>query len=215
MKECKILNKILLQITLLTFVLLVLCGCFELGDFESDETYFEYFPSVVLIDKNESRLTYSVEDYFYTEEGINDYVSNIAYKEYLYLAVEVKKDLLLNEFNLSFCSEQDCKLEVSIFILDTLPSNIRGYDEPLYDDENNKIEYDDPVEPLDSKVIYLETNKWTSSYLIDLSKNESIEIKEGQYIILRFENNSFKGKEEGLSLVTFTTTNLLIRTQGS
>ena len=50
-------------------MLLGLCGCFELGEFETDEEYFEYFPSVKLIEKNESSRDYSVKDYFYTEDN--------------------------------------------------------------------------------------------------------------------------------------------------
>lgn len=194
---------------------LSLCGCFELGDFESDEEYFECFPSVELIDKNKSSDNYSVKDYFYTEEGINDYISNIPYAQYLYLAVQVNKDLLLDELLLSFCSQEDCKLEISVFISENIPSNIRGYDDPLYDENNEKINYDDPIEALDTKILYLNANKWTSSYLIDRSRNNYLSISEGKYIILRFENNSFVGKEKNLTLSTFTTTNLLIRTQGS
>lgn len=215
MKECNLFKKIIKKFTLATLVLLSLSGCYELGEFESDEQYFKYFPSVELIDKDKSRESYSVEDYFYTEEGINEYQSDVPYKEYLYLFVKVDNDFRLNELNLSFCSEQDCALEVSIYILDSIPSNIRGYDDPLYDEEGNVIEYDDPMEALDTKIIYLDANKWTSSYLIDKSRNEYIAIDKGQYIVLRFENNSFVGKEKGLPLATFTTTNLLIRTQGS
>ena len=170
---------------------LSLCGCFELGDFESDEEYFECFPSVELIDKNKSS------------------------DNYLYLAVQVNKDLLLDELLLSFCSQEDCKLEISVFISENIPSNIRGYDDPLYDENNEKINYDDPIEALDTKILYLNANKWTSSYLIDRSRNNYLSISEGKYIILRFENNSFVGKEKNLTLSTFTTTNLLIRTQGS
>lgn len=194
---------------------LSLCGCFELGDFESDEEYFECFPSVELIDKNKSSDNYSVKDYFYTEEGINDYISNIPYAQYLYLAVQVNKDLLLDELLLSFCSQEDCKLEISVFISENIPSNIRGYDDLLYDENNEKINYDDPIEALDTKILYLNANKWTSSYLIDRSRNNYLSLSKGKYIILRFENNSFVGKEKNLTLSTFTTTNLLIRTQGS
>lgn len=208
-------KKIIKKLTLLTLVLLSLSGCYELGEFESDEQYFEYFPSVELIDKDKSSKSYSVKDYFYTEEGINEYQSDVPYKEYLYLFVKVDNGFHLNEINLSFCSQQECTLEVSIYVLDSIPSNIRGYDDPLLDDEGNEIEYDDPIDALDTKIIHLDANKWTSSYLINKSRNEYIAVEKGQYIAFKFENNSFKGKEKGLPLTTFTTTNLLIRAQGS
>lgn len=201
--------------SLITLLSLSLCGCYELGEFESEEQYFEYFPSVDLIDKDKSTHNYSVEDHFYTKEGINDFESNIPYKEYLYLSIQAKKDLPLNELNLSFCSQQDCTLEVSIYLLDSMLSNIRGYDDPSHDDEGNEIKYDDPIDALAKKSIYLTANKWSSSYLLDKPRNEYVAISAGQYIVLRFENNSYVGKEKGLPLATFTTTNLLIRAQGS
>lgn len=214
MKEFNFTKKIIHVTTLTILLLLSLCGCYELGDYEEEE-YFEYFPSVMLINKDESSQSYSVEEYFYTEEGINDYISNIPYKEYLYLCIQVNKDLLLNELSLSFCSNQGCVLEVSIFLVDDIPSHIRGYDEPLYDEEDNLINYDDPTIPLATKIISLGANKWVSSYLLDYAKNDYITVTAGQYIVLRFENNSFVGKEKELDLATFTTTNLLIRAERS
>lgn len=202
-------------IALYSLILLAVCGCYELGDFDSNEYYYECFPTVSLIDKNKIIQNYEVEEYFYTEEGINEYKSDVPYKEYLYFYVQVKKDMLLDEFNLSFCSNQDCVLEISVFILDSFPTNIQGYDDPSYDEENNKIEYGDPVDALDTKVLNLTAEKWLSTYMINRPRNDLMAINEGQYIVLRFENNSFLGKEKGLSLVTFTTTNLLIRAQGS
>ena len=214
MKEFNFSKRLIHIITLTILLSLSLCGCFELGDYEEGE-YFEYFPSVKLIDKEENGKNYSVEDYFYTEEGVNDFVSDIPYKQYLYLCIQVDKNLLLNELNLSFCSNEECSFEISAFISNDIPNDIRGYDEPLYDDENNLIKYDDPTNPLTTKIIHLNANKWVSSYILNYGRNDYIAINEGQYIILRFENNSFVGKEKGLSLATFTTTNLLIRAERS
>ena len=214
MMQSNIKNKIK-KATLLSLLTISLCGCYELGDYEDDQDYFDTFPSVELIEKDKSSQSYDVEDYFYTKEGINDFVSNIPYKQYLYLNIEVEKDILLNELNLSFCSENDCSLEISVFILDRLPNNIKGYDDPDNNENGESINYDDPTNALFTRNIYLTANSWTSSYLINYSKNDYVALTSGQYIVLRFENNSFVGKEKGLPLATFTTTNLLIRAQGS
>lgn len=209
------LKKIFIKASLLFTTLFSLCGCFELGEYENEGQYFDYFPIVELMDMHKSTEDYAVEDYFYTEEGINEFESEIPYKEYLYLSIQTKEKVLLDEVNLSFCSNEKCELQVSVFILDTMPLTIRGYDDPEFDEEENKIEYDDPMTPLVSKTVYLSANKWTSTYVIDRPKNNFIEVQKDQYIVLRFENNSWLGKEQNLPLVSFTTTNLLIRTQGS
>lgn len=215
MMESNFLTNKIKKATLTTLVSLSLCGCFELGEFEDDQHYFDTFPSVQLMEKDKNSKSYDVDEYFYTEEGINDFISNIPYREYLYLFVKVEEDFLLNELNLSFCSENDCMLEISVFLLDDIPSDIRGYDDPTHDEENNLIEYDDPQDAMFTKNIHLNASSWTSSYLIDYPRGQYIEVTKGQYIALRFENNSYVGKEKGLPLATFTTTNLLIRAQGS
>ena len=215
MMESNYLKNKIKKVTLISLVSLSLCGCFELGEFEDEQQYFDTFPSVELMEKDKSSHSYAVEDYFYTEKGINEFISDIPYKEYLYLFIQVDKDFLLNELNLSFCSENDCLLEISVFLLDDILSDIRGYDDPTHDEENNPIEYDDPKEALFTKNVHLSASSWNSSYLIDYPRGEYIAVTSGQYIALRFENNSYVGKEKGLPLATFTTTNLLIRAQGS
>lgn len=215
MMESKKLKNLIIKTSLLSTMLFGMCGCFELGDYESDDEYFEFFPNVLLIDMHKNEKTYAVKDYFYTEEGVNDFVSDVDVDEYLYLSVQVKKDLLLDEVNLSFCSTTDCTLTVSIFIVDQLPQKIRGYDDPELDEEDKPIEYDDPTEPFSTKLIHLEADEWDSSYLINQSRNDFIEVEKDQYILLRFENNSWEGKAENRPLVSFTTTNLLIRAQRS
>lgn len=215
MMESKRLKNLIIKTSILSTILISLCGCFELGEYESDEEYFECFPNVELIDLNKDKQTYSVEEYFYTEEGVNDFKCDIDAKEYLYLAVQVKKDLLIDEVNLSFCCPIDCALNVSVFIVDTLPSKIRGYDDPANDEEENPIEYDDPTEVFASKYVYLSAGEWNSTYLINQSRNDLISVNKDQYILLRFENNTWLAKENGEPSVAFKTTNLLIRAQGS
>lgn len=202
---------------IVAFVLLgCLCGCFNLGDFEDEQNYYDTFDEVTLISLDKSIRSYSVEEYFYTEEGVNDYECDVPKGQYIYAAIKVGKEIALDDLSLSFYSDYNDSLYVSVFLVDSIPSSIRGYDDDKdEDDEGNEIVYDDPITPIETGVIPLESGKWRSTMLVDCSKNNYLDVTEGQYILIRFENNSWSGKQNGYSKLEFTLTNLLISAQRS
>ena len=122
---------------------------------------------------------------------------------------------MLDDLSLSFYSEDTVNLYISVFLVDVIPSNIQGYDDKLVDDEGNEINYDDPKEPIETCVVPLEKGKWKSTMILDFSRNNYLSITEGQYLVFRFENNSYNGKLNGYSKLEFTLTNLLICAQRS
>jgi hypothetical protein len=184
-----------------------------LGDFEDNQDYFDTFEEVKLISFEKTIKGYSTEDYFYTEEGINDYECDIPAGKYIYAAIEVEKDILLDDLSLSFYSDNTGELYISVFLVDTIPSVIRGYDDKASDDDGNEIEYDDPITAIRTCVVPLEGGKWRSTMIVDCSKNNYLSITEGQYLLIRFENNSWNGKQNGYSMMEFMLTNLLICAQ--
>ena len=199
---------------LFAFILILcLCGCYNLGDFEDEQDYFDTFKEVKLISLEKTIEVYSTEDYFYTEEGINDYECDIPAKKYIYAAIKVEKDILLDDLSLSFYSDYTGDLYISVFLVDVIPSVIRGYDDKTEDDDGNTINYDDPLTAIKTSVIPLEAGKWRSTMIVDSSKNNYLSITEGQYLLIRFENNSWNGKQNGYSMMEFMLTNLLICAQ--
>ena len=210
----KVCSKNLYKIVIL-ILLLCLSGCFNLGDFEDDENYFETFEEVTLISLDKTSKSYSTKEHFYTEEGINDYRCEIPQKEYIYAVIEVGNDILLDDLSLSFYSENSGNLYISVFVTDVVPSKIRGYDDKEEDEEGNKVEYDDPVTAITTCVVPLEAGEWRSTMIVDLYKNNYLNVTEGQYILIRFENNSWNGNQNGYSKMKFMLTNLLICAQGS
>ena len=56
MMESNFLTNKIKKATLISLVSLSLCGCFELGEFEDDQQYFDTFPSVELIEKEQKTL---------------------------------------------------------------------------------------------------------------------------------------------------------------
>ena len=69
-------------------ILIILClgltGCFNLGDFEDDQDYFDTFEEVELVNLNKNKEGYSTEDYFYTKEGVNEYECDVTSYYYIY-----------------------------------------------------------------------------------------------------------------------------------
>lgn len=201
---------------LFAFILILcLCGCYNLGDFEDDQDYFDTFEEVELISLDKTIKGYSTEDYFYTEEGINDYDCDVPAGKYIYAAIKVEKDILLDDLSLSFYSEYAGTLYISVFLTDVIPSNIKGYDDKNEDDDGNEIAYDDPLTAIKTSVVPLEAGKWRSTMIVDSPKNNYLSITEGQYLLIRFENNSWYGKQNGYSTMEFMLTNLLICAQRS
>jgi hypothetical protein len=186
-----------------------------LGDFEDEQDYFDTFKEVELISFEKAIKGYSTEDYFYTEEGINDYECDIPAGKYIYAAIKVEKDILLDDLSLSFYSDYTDNLYISVFVVDNIPSSIKGYNDKDTDDYGNEIKYDDPITAIKTLVVPLEGGKWRSTMIVDCSKNNYLSITEGQYLLLRFENNSWNGKQNGYSMMDFTLTNLLICAQRS
>jgi hypothetical protein len=210
----KVCNKNL-KILILLILILGLCGCYNLGDFEDDQEYFDIFEEVELISLDKKIIGYSTEDYFYTEEGINDYICHIPSNEYIYAAIKVEKNILLDDLSLSFYSDVTTNLYISVFLVDTIPSNIRGYDDEKEDEDGNEIIYDDPVEAIETCIIPLNSGEWRTKMILDFSRNNYLSIAEGQYILIRFDNNSWNGKQNDYSKLDFMLTNLLICAQRS
>ena len=52
MMESNYLKNKIKKVTLISLVSLSLCGCFELGEFEDEQQYFDTFPSVELMEKD-------------------------------------------------------------------------------------------------------------------------------------------------------------------
>lgn len=204
-----------LKLAFALIFVLCLCGCFNLGDFEDEQNYFDTFKEVKLISLDKTTKNYSVKDYFYTEEGVNDYECDVPSGEYIYAALKVEKNIILDELSLSFYSNSTENLYISVFLSDNIPSSIRGFDDEATDDEGNEITYDDPTETIDSAIVPLTGKEWRTTMLLNFPKNNGLKINEGQFLLIRFENNSWLGKQNGYNKIDFMLTNLLIRAQRS
>jgi hypothetical protein len=154
---------------------------------------------------------------------------------YVYMAIPVETDLNIDSVALYLNAQQTCSLEIVFYVVDDLPNggnftNIRLLGEPEYqqklDEDGNpmtdgnglpiygeeKIEYSDPDDSLivAKTTLQLKDGKWDPLIVENWDKGNTLEIKEGQFLLLRFINNSGANTTGNLS-VAFRVTNLLIR----
>lgn len=215
------------------FIVFFVSGCYDLGIFKNDEEYYSTFGDVKLINQNGTD-TYSFKDYFYNTQSVNSFSGDIVEKDkYIYFVLPVVKDFNLAEFSLYLNSDTNGVVYYSLYVVDIIPTNIRNYTDPKStekkDDDGNVVTDEDgnPVMedieygdlPEDSSVyqssITLEQNKW-KSFTIKLSTKQSTQtnkysVQNGQYIIVKFENNSGLGFDKGYNSLAFSITNVLIR----
>ena len=188
-----------------------------------------------VIDKDVETQDYSIQDYFYNKNTGEDFVygdpkdeesddgKDIPQLLYTYMAIPVEQDLNIDSVALYFNALQTCALEVVLYVVGELPNGgkftgIRLLGEPEYPqkldegnpemDENNQP-YSDPDDELivARSTVYVSENKWVA---LVMEANNSIEVKESQYLLLRFLNNCGASTGENPP-VAFRVTNLLVR----
>ena len=228
-------------------------GCDDLGVYENTEEYYSAFGDVVLISgTSKERDTYSVEKYFYNNESREDFLAGedgaykgIAYSDYVYMAVPFESRIDMDTLALYIQAQEDVTVYINVFVTDTIPSSWKSIADNVTNNEesgtlpdagsgestgNEEKEYDDPDPEtrVGEIAVHLKNGKWGSfvldEFYVDGATQKSIEIKDGQYILLQFRNNSgvrmfdekkqaFVDPQTGLELqkAEITMTNLLIR----
>ena len=229
------------------------CGCEDLGAYENTEEYYSSFGDIVLIDgTTKNKKEYSVEKYFYNKESREDFLrgedgayKGVEHSDYVYLAIPFESNINMDTLALFIQSKNDVTVYISVFVSDKIPTNFKAIadnqmngdssgnalgeqtgdetqnTEPVYDDPN-------PETRIGDVVVHLKNGKW-NSFVLDVFKiggktQNSIQINDGQYILLQIRNNSgvrvFNEEKQayvdaltGIELPSaeITMTNLLIR----
>lgn len=195
-----------------------------------------YQNNSITAEKDIQSKDYSVKDYFYNkntgenftygdpEDEFSDEGKDIPQLYYVYMAIPVRQDLRIDSFALYFNVIQTCSMEIFFYMVDELPdggdfTNVRLLGEPEYHQklENGetiyeKIKYSDPNDDLivAKATMRAKTGMWVSIVVDHWNDENMMEIKKGQYLLLRFVNNS-GANIEGNPPVEFRVTNLLIR----
>ena len=249
----KSISKAFVALCMAAIILIAACGCEDLGAYENTEEYYSSFGDIVLIDgTTKNKTEYSVETYFYNKESREDFLrgedgayKGVEYAEYVYMAIPFESSIDMDTLALFIQSQNDVTVYISVFVSDKIPTNFKAIaDNQITDgstgsalggesgDETQNTEpvYDDPDPEtrIGEVAVHLKNGKWNSFVLDEFNINgetqKSIQINDGQYILLQIRNNSgwrlfdeekqvFVDPQTGLELqkAEITMTNLLIR----
>lgn len=248
----KIFLKKVIPLIVAVVMAVTLTGCFDLGDFESEEDYYNSFGDVRLVyqnpestDKDVDTEDYSVRDYFYNGNTGNDFEygdpdddesdegKDIPSLPYVYMALPIEDDVEIDSIALFFKSSVSGLLKIELYLVDVLPNdgdftNVKLFGDPerqkkldengdpVLDEEGNPIlepvVYDDPSQEklVASENVYLNAEVWDSMLVDRFAGENTLQVKDKQFILLKFVNNGGFKAEDDLS-IPFKTTNLLVR----
>ena len=175
------------------------------------------------------------EDFTYGDpkDDESDEGKDIPQLSYVYMAIPVQQDMSIESFVLYVNARQTCTLDVSFYVVDELPDGgdfthvmllgdpeyqpkldeddapiLDGNGDPMYE----LVLYSDPHESLlvSEGKAHVKSGEWVALMVDAWKSGDTLEIKESQYLLLRFINNSGANKGESPA-VEFRVTNLLIR----
>lgn len=235
---------------LMATLAVAMSGCDDLGAYEDTEEYYNAFGDVVLISgSSKAKEEYSVEKYFYNEESREAFLAGedgaykgVAYSDYVYMAIPFESNIKMDTLALFIQSKTDVTVYINVFVTDRIPTDWKAIEdnainreqigEPSDEESGEETEkvYDDPNPEtrVGEVAVHLKRGIWNSflldAFFVDGTAQKSIEIKDGQYILLQIRNNSgvrvfdeekqaYVDAQTGLALqkAEITMTNLLIR----
>ena len=222
-----------------------ICACEDLGAYGNEEEYCASFGDIVLISgTSREKDEYSVTKYFYNKESKEDFLEGedgaykgVGYSDYVYMAIPFESNIEMDSLALYIKSQSDVSVYINVFVTDKIPSEWKAISdneinegESTEESEEEEKTYDDPDDEtrIGSVTVHLNKEEWGSFVLerfnIDGAAQESIEIKDGQYVLLQIRNNSgvcvfseekqaYVDPQTGIELqkAEITMTNLLIR----
>lgn len=256
MKSNKPRLKVLLCVWTCLFVAVVLCGCFDLGDFPGSgpstasdgsdySSYYNTFGKVVGIYRSEvddfgnvygSTKEYDIERSLFNattlQKGLWDNKDDeVEVQEYVYVAIPVEKSFTMGNFALYLKADKveypDRQFNIKVYLVDKIPAvdKVCYYGCPLqleYRDEEHPdgyivtVEYEDPKDEqlIGESSIRPRTDMW-DSFMISQWKvgddySETIPVKAGQVILLKFEQNTGYVLLEDENRCTFSFTNMFV-----
>lgn len=205
----------LCSIALIVMILpCMLFGCYDLGDYKNVEEYYTCFNTATLVSQDLTKNDYLVQDCFYNSDTVEKNKCFIEENEYMYFSVKSTRGLNVSAFSLCVCSGEQKKLNVTLFVCDSInefvgyeliisqyieahPEAYGNLQEDMFATVGNKIM---------SKSITLLPNEWGYIYIDPININ----IRKNQYLVLKIDNNSNLncGKEQNIALKF---TNLLLK----
>lgn len=216
-----------------SMLILLLCGCMDLGNFESEDgdysDYYNAFSDVTLVNKDKDSSIYTIKNSFFNDTTVNDMEwEDSAYEvttdEYMYMYLQVQRDLIvLDDFAMYVKGESGANIErlsIDMYIVNSLPdfTKVKPYD---YEGDGTGTEDVAETDKVASIACSVGPNNWNSfkfgKFYTDDTQYSTKLVYKDQYIVLKFVNNTYEGTEQDpqLNNVKFTLINLLIRDKGN
>lgn len=235
----KPLVKVCIVFCITAILWVAVCGCDDLGAYSDVTDYYSSFGEIVLID-DESEEGYLIEEKFYNEQSRENFLNEedrVPSSEYVYMAIPFKRDIEMDSVALYLESKEDVTVYINVYVSDDIPDNwlsLKEFEEnrgSTGSASDDKPKYDDPHpdQRIGEVTVNLKKESWGSfvldTFRVGQQTQNSIQIKDGQYLLLQFRNNSGvrelkEGKvvdpQTGLEIpkAKITMTNLLIRALG-
>ena len=192
----------------------------------------------------------SREDFLAGEDGA---YKGVEHSDYVYMAIPFQSTIDMDSLALFLMSHEDVTVYINFYVTDEIPSEWRSIQDNEVKDETDGTESDgsaeegdtsesgsdeeteektyddpDPATRVGEIAVSLKKEVWNSFVLdvftVDGQRQNSIQIQDGQYLLLQIRNNSgvrifdeekqiYLDPQTGLELpkAEFTVTNLLIR----
>lgn len=204
-------------------------GCFDLGEFEDEEEYYNSFGNVGLIAQSKTKRDYSLENYFYNEESVNDFAGSIVdADEYIYFVLPIETNMKIDSFSLYLYSETADTLAYSLFLTDRIPSAIFAYDDLPFEtekDEYGNVKHDGNGNPIfvqkkdadgnplfreDGSPVYVEI-AYDDPPAENAAGTGSVSLKAGQWVSFTVETWSVSKTQKEDAIVAAAGEYLLLR----
>ena len=238
--------KAFLAICITAILWVALCGCDDLGVYEDTEEYWNSFGEVSLVSGTPKKIDgFSVKDHFYNESSREDFLvgedgkyKGADHSDYSYMVVPFESSINMDSFALYLQSQTDVPLYVDLYVvnyadwedaMDILEAQGKS-DGSSDTGADGSVEGDNPISitKIGAVSLVMKKDKWSSFVLdffdVNKTSQKSIQINDGQCILLQFKNNSdvrvfdeekqiYLDPQTGYELksANITMTNLLIR----
>ncbi|MCR5113312.1 MAG: hypothetical protein K6A63_05180 [Acholeplasmatales bacterium] len=193
---------------LMLIPLMMLTGCYDLGSFEDLDDYYDSFSDATFYNKTFGSSSYSIEDYLYNEETQNDYnkedndITFMSSGYYSYLTLKCERDMTIRSVAFFVKASSSDTLYYEIY-------HVTGFDTgnfSSYDAESKSST--DLESPLNEDSTITKKDDWA---YCEIKCNEGF--VEGNYLVIKFVNNTYDGKINSYGEINFLMVNLLVRAE--
>ena len=145
-------RKLIVGLLICTMAILgiAMCGCEDLGAYDSTEEYYDCFGDIVFVGGAAgSGKSYSVEDYFYNEQSREDFLTTedgvyngVEHSDYVYVAIPLDSGAEMDSLAMYLQAKKDVTVYINVYITDKIPANWQKIEDigPPVDEPEGSVE---------------------------------------------------------------------------